>query len=117
MLCAAAPAALPHVPPPVPGGLIGTLAQGKYTCERPGDAGGPVRLAAQDFDFTVIRGSSYRSGGTRGSYLLAGDVVTMTDGKLKGLKLHQVSDGFLRQIVAGGADGELRCVLGTAGNR
>jgi hypothetical protein len=111
-LCAAAP---PN-PAPVPGGLIGTLALGTYTCELPGDAGGPIRVPAKDFDFTVIRGSSYRTDGTRGSYLLTGDVVTMTGGKLKGLKLHQISDGFLRQIVAGGADGELRCVLGTAGN-
>jgi len=103
-------------PAPVPGGLIGTLALGRYTCELPGDAGGPVRVAAKDFDFTVIHGSSYRIGNARGSYLLTGDLLTMTGGKLKGLKLHRISDGFLRRIEANGTDGEMRCVLGTAGN-
>jgi hypothetical protein len=100
----------------VPGGLIGTLELGKYTCELPGDASGPIRVAAKDFDFTVIRGSSYRAAGARGSYLLTGDFVTMTGGKLKGLKLHRISSGFLRQVVANGSDGDMRCVLGTAGN-
>lgn len=108
-------AAAPPVPP-VPGGLIGTLPHGRYTCELPGDASGPVRIAAHDFDFTVIRGSSYRAGNSRGSYLLTGDTVTMTGGKLKGLKLHRIGDGFLRQVQANGADGDMRCVRGTAGN-
>jgi hypothetical protein len=103
-------------PAPVPGGLIGTLKLGRYSCELPGDAGGPVRVAAKDFDFTVIHGSSYRIGSSRGSYLLTGDLLTMTGGKLKGLKLHRISDGFLRRIEANGTDGEMRCVLGTAGN-
>ncbi len=104
-------------PPPVPGGVIGTLEGGTYNCELAGDASGPVRVAAKDFDFTVIHGSSYRAGSSRGSYLLAGDVVTMTGGKLKGLKLHRISTGFLRQIVAGGTDGEMRCVLDTTTKR
>jgi hypothetical protein len=111
MLAAASPP-----PPPVPGGLIGTLPQGRYTCELPGDASGPVRVAAHDFDFSVIHGSSYRAGASRGSYLLTGDLVTMTGGKLKGLKLHRIADGFLRQVTASGADGEMRCVRATAGN-
>lgn len=111
MLAAAAPPV-----PAVPGGLIGTLPQGRYTCELPGDASGPIRIAAKDFDFAVIRGSSYRIGKTRGSYLLTGDVVTMTAGKLKGLKLHRISDGFLRQVKPNGMDGEMRCVLSTGVN-
>lgn len=103
-------------PPPVPGGLIGTLPQGKYTCELPGNAGGPVRVAAADFDFSVILGSSYRADGVRGSYLLTGDLVHMTGGKLAGLKFRRISDGFLRRIDANGQDGEMRCVLATPGN-
>lgn len=95
----------------MPGGLIGTLDQGRYTCELPGNAGGPVRVAASEFDFQVIHGSNYRAGGKRGSYLLTGDVVTMTAGALKGLKLHRISSGFLRRIEPNGADGEMRCVL------
>ena len=113
-LIAAAPPSEP--PPPVPGGLIGTLPQGRYTCELPGNAGGPIRVAASEFDFTVILGSSYRAGSERGSYLLTGDVVQMTDGKLKGLKLHRISSGFLRRIDANGLDSELRCVLAAPGN-
>lgn len=121
LLAAALSLALPVAlgaaePPPVPGGLIGTLPAGKYTCELPGDAGGPIRVAASEFDFTVIHGSSYRAAGERGSYLLTGDLVQMTGGKLKGLRLHRISDGFLRRIEANGADGEMRCVLGTPGN-
>lgn len=103
-------------PRPVPGGLIGTLEQGRYTCELPGDAGGPVRVSAREFDFTVIHGSNYRAGGQRGSYLLTGDIVQMTGGTLKGLKLHRISTGFLRRVDNGGRDGEMRCVLGTPGN-
>ncbi|MEW9855458.1 hypothetical protein [Novosphingobium sp. M1R2S20] len=109
-LIAAAP------PPPVPGGLIDTLPLGKYTCELPGDAGGPVRVPAEEFDFTVIHGSSYRTAGMRGSYLLTGDLVTMTSGKLKGMKLHRISSGFLRRVDAAGRDDELRCVLATPAN-
>jgi hypothetical protein len=109
-------AATPPTPPPVPGGKIGTLQIGKYTCELPGDAGGQIRVEAKEFDFIVVRGSSYRSQGVRGSYLLTGDVVTMTGGPLKGLKLHRLSSGFLRRVTADGSDGDLRCVLGTAGN-
>lgn len=114
ILIAAAPG--PDTPPAVPGGLIDTLPQGKYTCELPGNAGGPVRVAASEFDFTVILGSSYRVDGQRGSYLLTGDLVQMTGGKLKGLKLHRISNGFLRRIDANGQDGELRCVLAAPGN-
>ena len=114
VLVAAAPKS--DMPQPVPGGLIGTLPQGKYTCELPGNAGGPVRVPAADFDFTVILGSSYRANGERGSYLLTGDLVQMTSGKLAGLKLHRVSDGFLRRVDASGRDGAMRCVLATPGN-
>ena len=103
-------------PAPVPGGLIGTLGQGKYVCELPGDAGGPVRVPASEFDFTVINGSSYRSGRLRGSYLLTGDLVTMTGGKLKGVRFQRVSEGFLRRLGPNGTAGEMRCVRGTPGN-
>lgn len=115
-LCAVLPACAATMPPTVPGGPVGTLQLGKYSCELPGDAAGPIRVSATEFDFTVIHGSNYRAAGQRGSYLLTGDVVTMTGGKLKGLKLHRISSGFLRRIEANGQDGEMRCVLGTPGN-
>jgi len=100
-------------PPAVPGGRLGTLTQGRYTCEMPGDATGPVGIAMQDLDFRIVNGSGYRIGDERGTYLLTGDTVTITSGPLKGLALHRLSDGFLRRIEADGSDGEVRCILGT----
>jgi hypothetical protein len=97
------------VPPP-PGGAIATLPLGTYTCEMPGDAGGAVGKPVPDHEFRIVNASSYKAGGIRGSYLFVGDRVTMTGGKLKGLKLHRISTGFLRKIEDNGADGDLRCV-------
>lgn len=96
----------------VPGGEIGTLEQGRYTCELPGDATGPAGRHVAEADFTVISASSYRSNGTLGSYLLTGDSVVMTNGPHRGQKFHRLSRGFLRQVAADGSDGPLRCVLG-----
>lgn len=100
-------------PPPVPGGKLGTLIQGNYSCETPGDATGPVGIAMADLDFRIVNGSSYKVGDERGTYLLTGDLVTMTLGPLKGVKLHRLSGGFLRKVESDGSDGEVRCVLGT----
>ena len=109
--CACASAA----PPPLPGGPIGTLALGRYVCELPGDAAGQAGRPQPDFEFRVVNASSYKAGGIRGSYLLTGDRVVMTGGKLKGLKLHRLSGGFLRKIEEDGSDGEMRCVLAARG--
>lgn len=98
-------------PPPVQGGPIATLPLGHYTCELPGDAGGPVGKLVPDYAFRIVNSSSYKTAGMRGSYLYTGDRVIMTGGKLKGLKLHRLSDGFLRRIEADGSDGDMRCVL------
>lgn len=98
-------------PPPVPGGQIGTLTQGNYTCELPGDAAGPVGKALPQYDFKVVGASSYKAGGVQGSYLHTGDRVAMTGGKLKGLKFTRVSDRFLRQIDDQGEETGMRCVL------
>ncbi|EJL35304.1 hypothetical protein [Novosphingobium sp. AP12] len=97
-------------PPLAPGGAIATLALGSYTCEMPGDAGGAVGKPVPDYAFRVVNSSSYKAGGIRGSYLFVGDRVTMTGGKLKGLKLHRISAGFLREVKPDGTDGDLRCV-------
>lgn len=97
-------------PPPVPGGRIGTLALGNYTCELPGDAGGPTGTPMPEYDFRIVNASSYKAGGIRGSYLYTNDRVVMTGGKLKGLTLHRISTGFLRQITEDGSDGPMRCV-------
>lgn len=98
-------------PPPVPGGRIGTLALGRYSCELPGDAGGIGRKPVPEYDFRIVNASSYKAGGIRGSYLYTGEHVTMTGGKLKGMKFHRISTGFLRQLDENGEDSPLRCVL------
>jgi hypothetical protein len=98
-------------PPPVPGGEIGTLTRGKYVCELPGDATGPVGKELPEYDFEVVNSSSYRAGGISGSYLYTGDRVIMTGGKLKGLKFLRVSSGFLRQLGDDGTKMVMRCVL------
>lgn len=98
-------------PPPVPGGPIGTLTQGNYTCELPGDAAGPVGKVLPQYDFRVVGASSYKAGGVYGSYLHTGERVVMTGGKLKGLRFTRVSDRFLRQIDDQGKETGMRCVL------
>jgi hypothetical protein len=95
----------------VPGGPIGTLAQGHYTCELPGDALGLAGLPVPDADFTVVSASSYRAKGRLGSYLLTGDDIVMTSGPHRGQKFHRLSRGFLRRTGPDGEDTKLRCVL------
>lgn len=111
LLGAAPGCATADSPPPVPGGRIGTLAFGHYACELPGDATSPAGTRMPEFDFIVVNASSYKAGGIRGSYLLVADTVIMSGGKLKGLRLHRISPGFLRRIADDGSDGDLRCVL------
>jgi len=111
-LAAFAVIALPGPSLAVPGGPIGTLEQGRYTCELPGDATGAAGRHVRESDFTVISASSYRHNGTLGSYLLTGDRLVMTNGPHRGKKFHRLSRGFLRELNEDGSDGLLRCVLG-----
>ena len=104
-LLPAAPAAA------VPGGAIGTLEIGAYSCELPGDASGPVGLRRPEWDFTVIGASSYRAGSTAGSYLLTGDLLTMTSGPRTGLRFRRETRGLLRLVDGAGAPAGLRCIL------
>ncbi|GGC19552.1 hypothetical protein GCM10011371_04030 [Novosphingobium marinum] len=101
----------------VPGGTLGTLEKGWYACEAPGDALGPAGDRMPEADFKVVSASSYRAGGTRGTYLLTGDRVVMTSGPFEGRKFHRQSRGFLREIDGSGAPGSIRCILGTRNNR
>lgn len=97
-------------PPPVSGGPISTLPIGTYTCEMAGDAGGLVGRPLPEYEFRVVNASAYKAGGIRGSYLLTGEYVTMTGGKLRGLKLHRLKNTYLRKVEDNGTDGEMRCV-------
>ena len=93
-----------------PGGDMETMPIGDYVCELPGDATGPAGLHVPGEDFTVVTASSYRAAGAMGSYLLAGDQLTMTGGPLQGKRYTRQSEGFVRQLDDKGNPGDLRCV-------
>lgn len=103
--CAAAPLAA------VPGGRLGTLEPGRYTCEHSGVAGGPAGHHVPEADFRVGRASDYEAGGAHGNYLMTGETVVMTSGPHKGQKFVRQSRGFLRKVGHNGKPGDLRCVL------
>ncbi len=112
LLAAATLAAFPAAPSgAVPGGEISTMPHGTYICELPGDAAGPWRIRKPEEDFTVIGASNYRVADSRGSYLLTGDLLTLTSGPFNGKRYHRQSYGFLRLIGEDGEPSKLRCVL------
>lgn len=111
LLLAAAPAI------GAPGGAIGTMQRGYYTCELPGDAAGPAGQRVPDSDFTITNASSYEAAGQSGTYLLTGDVMTMTSGPMQGQRYRRKSDNFLRLIAPDGSDSALRCVRQVSNNR
>jgi hypothetical protein len=96
-----------------PGGSIDTLQIGDYFCELPGDVTGPVGTRMPAEDFSVINASSYVANGERGTYLLTGNVVTMTSGPKNGQRFRRKSSSFLRQLGPDGGDSALRCVRRT----
>lgn len=102
---------------PVPGGEIGVLQQGLYVCELPGDATGAAGIRQADQDFSVHNASRYSTATGRGTYLLTGDLVVMTSGPKKGKKFRQLSNNFLRELNAAGAETDLRCVRRVQNNR
>ncbi len=98
-----------------PGGPLGTLPLGHYTCETGGDALGPAGVHQPARDFAVTRGSSYRAatiagGPGTGVYLLTGDRVVMTAGPFQDQAFRRVREGFLREVGPDGKDTDLRCV-------
>jgi len=91
-----------------PGGAMGTAAQGRWTCELPGDATMPP-TPQPDHDFSIVADSSYIVGGVRGTYLLLGNTFTMTSGPFAGRRFDKVGLSLIRL----GPDGKreaLRCV-------
>ena len=93
-----------------PGGQIGRLPLGSYVCEVPGNATGAAGIRVPEQGFTVINATTYTSQAGRGTYLLTGDLLTMTSGPKHGQKFHVLSLNFLREIGPDGKDGTLRCV-------
>jgi hypothetical protein len=100
-----------------PGGAIGTMQRGHYVCELPGDATGLAGRRVPDSDFTITNASSYEAAGLSGTYLLTGDVLTMTSGPMQGQRYRKKSANFLRLIAPDGSDSALRCVRQVTNNR
>lgn len=94
-----------------------SLTPGHYVCELPGDATGPAGLRQTDEDFVVVNAGGYEARGGRGTYLVTGDVLTMTSGPKHGDRFHRISPNFLRKIGPDGQDSALRCVRQVVNNR
>lgn len=88
---------------------IGTIEQGRYVCELPGDAAGAAGIPQPDESFTITSASRYTSPQGEGTYLRRGDRVTMTSGPRNGDSYAIISRGFLRKI-ENGEPSRLRCV-------
>ncbi len=99
-----------------PGGPLGTLPLGRYVCELPGGANGPVGIHQPAQDFTVTHASSYMVGDSAGTYLVTGDFVQMTSGPQNGTRYHRTTDNFLRKLNPDGSESPLRCVRGVPNN-
>lgn len=100
----------------VPGGMIDALSPGSYVCELPGDATGPAGRRQNGEGFTVLNAGTYEAGGLRGTYLLTGDLLTMTSGPKNGHKFRRLSDNFLRRLGPDGKESALRCVRRVVNN-
>lgn len=95
----------------VPGGDIGTLHNGRWTCEFPGDAANRPRSAPEE-SFRILPDSSYTTTDRRhaGTYLLLGKVMTMTSGPFNGRSYEAQSASTVLQVDAQGRRTGLRCV-------
>ncbi|WP_459787288.1 hypothetical protein [Alteriqipengyuania sp. 357] len=89
---------------------IDTLPIGHYQCTLPGNAAGPAWLRVPESDFTILNASSYEAEGKRGVYLLRGSELTFTRGPLKGKRMERAGRRILREKLADGTLGRMRCV-------
>ena len=97
-----------------PGGRLGTLPHGIYTCSTPGDASGKAWQVIPDGGFTINTASTYRTSAGNGTYLLTGDRIVFTRGPLEGQRFVRTGTGTLRWIDEKGVPGRVRCVRGRA---
>lgn len=96
---------------------IATLPIGQYVCDLPGHALGPAGLRQPEAGFAILNASSYHADGGGGSYLLSGDMLTMTSGVRRGQRYHRLPSGLLRRIGPDGKDSPLRCYRLSRNNR
>ena len=91
-------------------GRIDTLPLGHYECTLPGSANGPAWRRVADADFTILNASSYEKNGSRGIYLLRGNLLTFTTGPLRGQTMVRTGQRILRARKADGSMDPMRCV-------
>jgi len=94
----------------VPGGDLGTLHNGQWRCEYPGDAAAMPRRVADD-DFRITPDSSYAAadGKGTGSYLLLGQAMTFTSGPFYGRSFLAQGPNTILQLDAKGKRTGVRC--------
>jgi hypothetical protein len=108
--------ALAGAPPTDDGGKLGTLPEGRYLCEVPGDATGPASLAVKGAWFDIVNASSYATDGGSGTYLATGDKVLFTRGPMKGAQFERASNRSLERTDEQTPAAKMRCVrTGRAG--
>ncbi len=90
-------------------GPIGTVGQGRYVCELPGDAAGPRGIVQEELGFSIESASRYSSAQGAGTYLRRGNVLTFTSGPRSGEQYQLISATFMRRMEVG-QPGRLRCV-------
>ncbi len=95
-----------------PTSAIGTLPHGRYTCELAGNALGEAGIHQSEEDFTVTHSSTYMAGGDTGTYLLTGNLLTLTSGPKQGQTYRRISENFLRKLTQDGSESRLRCIRG-----
>ena len=99
-------------------GPLATLTLGRYICERPTDPGSQSAVTDAAASFAVTTASRYvAADGTRGTYLLTGDMIEMTSGMLVGTRLVRLRQSFLRVLEADGVPGPTRCVLSRSSDK
>lgn len=97
------------VAPAVAQGSIGTMQQGRYVCELPGDAAGPRGIEQPELGFRIESDSRYSSAAGAGTYLRRGDRLTFTSGPRQGEEYAVISSATLRRL-ENGTPGRLRCI-------
>jgi hypothetical protein len=102
-------AALSFAVPAQAQGPIGTVQQGSYVCELPGDAAGARGVEQEGAAFRIESASRYSSATGSGTYLRRGDELVFTSGARNGERYQIVSSGFLRKL-EDGKESRLRCV-------
>jgi len=104
-LCAAVSLAVPAQAQ----GPIGTVQQGRFVCELPGDAAGPRGVEQPGLGFRIENASRYVADSGSGTYLRRGNELVFTSGPRNGERYQVVTPGFLRKL-EDGAPSRLRCV-------